>query len=64
MRGWGRLPICKASKPDHELEIRATRNIAKKSKKGSVVGRWRVAKKKAETRKGTLRYEEGMKEEQ
>ena len=27
MRGWGRAPICKASRPDHRLGIQATDNI-------------------------------------
>jgi hypothetical protein len=38
MRGWGRPPIYKASRPDHRLGIRATHNIAKEGKKGSMVG--------------------------
>jgi hypothetical protein len=38
MRGWGRPPICKASRPDHGLGIRATHNLAEEGKKGSVVG--------------------------
>jgi hypothetical protein len=37
-RGWGRPPICKASKLDHGLGIGATRNLAKEGKKGSMVG--------------------------
>jgi hypothetical protein len=64
MRGWGRPPIRKASRPDHGLEIRATHNLAEKGKKGSVVGRGRAAKKNAETREETLGSEEGLKEEQ
>jgi hypothetical protein len=31
--GWGRAPICKASKPDHRLGIRATCNIFEEGKK-------------------------------
>jgi hypothetical protein len=45
MRGWGRLPIGKASRPDHGLGIQSTRNLVEEGKKGSVVGRGRPAKK-------------------
>jgi hypothetical protein len=38
MRGWGRPPICKASRPDHGLGIRATHNLAGKGKKGKCGG--------------------------
>jgi hypothetical protein len=34
MRGWGRPPICKASRPDHGLGIRATHNLVEEGKKG------------------------------
>ena len=45
MRGWGRLPISKASRPDHRLGIRATHNLAEEGKKGSVMGRGRPVEK-------------------
>jgi hypothetical protein len=45
MRGWGILPIHKASRPDHRPGIRATYNLIEEGKKGSVVGRGRPAKK-------------------
>jgi hypothetical protein len=38
MRGWGRAPICKASRPDHGLGIRATHNLAERGKKGRCGG--------------------------
>ena len=44
MTGWGRVPICKASKPHHGLGIRATRNFVEEGKKGSVVDRGRPMK--------------------
>jgi hypothetical protein len=62
MRGWGRPPICKASRPDHGLGIRATHNLVEEGKKGSVVGRGRPAKS-AEMRAEALGSEEGLKEE-
>jgi hypothetical protein len=34
MRGWGGLPICKASIPDHRLRIQATCNLAEVGKTG------------------------------
>jgi hypothetical protein len=62
MREWGRPHIYKASRPDHRLGIRATRNLVEEGKKGRVVGRGRPAKS-AETRVEALRSEEGLKEE-
>jgi hypothetical protein len=46
MRGWGKPPIRKASRPDHGLGIQATHNLAEEGKKRSVVGRGRPARKK------------------
>ena len=60
MSGWGRRPICKASKPDHRLGIRATCNIYEEGKKGSVVGRGRPVKS-AEMRVEALGFKEGWK---
>ena len=45
MRGWGKLPIRKDSRPDHGLGIQATHNLSEEGKKGSVVGRGRPMKK-------------------
>jgi hypothetical protein len=62
MRGWGIPPICKASRPNHRLEIRATHNIVEEGKKGSVVGRGRPTKS-AKKRLEAIGSEEGLKEE-
>jgi hypothetical protein len=50
MRGWGRPPICKASRPDHGLGIQATHNLVGKGKKGKHGGQGRRSAKSAETR--------------
>ena len=62
MRGWGRSPICKASRPDHELRIRATHNLAEEGEKGSGVGGGRPLKSE-NMRVEALGSEEGLKEE-
>jgi hypothetical protein len=62
MRGWGKPPIYRDSRPNHRLGIQATQNIAEEGKKGSMVGRGRLAKS-AETRAEALESEEGLKEE-
>jgi hypothetical protein len=59
MRGWGRAPICKASRPDHGLGIRATHNLVKEARKEGVVGRGRPAKS-AETRGEALGFKEEL----
>jgi hypothetical protein len=51
MRGWVRVPICKAFRPDHGLGIHTTHNLAEESKKEGVVGRGRVVKRSREERK-------------
>jgi hypothetical protein len=66
MRGWGRTSICKASRPDDRLGIRATHNLVEEGKKGSVVGRGTPAEKgrdesrnsrvRGRTERGTLSY--------
>jgi hypothetical protein len=33
MRGWGKVSICKASIPDHELGIRSTYNLFERGNK-------------------------------
>jgi hypothetical protein len=38
MRGWGRVPICKAFRPDHRLGIQDTCNVVEEGKKGSYCG--------------------------
>jgi hypothetical protein len=38
MRGWGRAPVRKASRPDRGLGIRSTCNISERGKKGSCGG--------------------------
>jgi hypothetical protein len=62
MWGWGRFPICKASRPNHGLGIQATQNLAEEGKKGSRVGRGRPMKS-AEMRVEALGFEEVLKEE-
>jgi hypothetical protein len=44
MRGWGRPPICKASKPNHTLGVQATHNLAERGKKGRCRGQRRTCK--------------------
>jgi hypothetical protein len=63
MRGWGRPPIFKASRPDHGMGIWATHNLARKDKKGKRGGQRGKSAKSAETRAEALGTEEGLKEE-
>jgi hypothetical protein len=61
MRGWGKPPICKDFRPDHGLGIRATHNLFREGKKGSVVvDRGRLAKN-TKTRVEILGSKEGLK---
>jgi hypothetical protein len=62
MWGWGRPPICKASRADHRLGFVATRNLAEEGKKGSVVWSGGGLRKNAEMRVENLKSEEGLKE--
>jgi hypothetical protein len=59
MSGLGRPPICKVSRLDHGLGIRATHNLVEEGNKGSAVGRGRP-RKSAETRVKSLGSEEGL----
>jgi hypothetical protein len=60
MRGWSRLPICKASRPDHGLGIQETHNLARKGKKGKCGGKRGKSVKSAETRDKALGFEEEL----
>jgi len=62
MREWGRPPIGKAFRPDHELGICSTHNLVEEGKKASSVGGGRPAKSE-EMRVEALGSEEGLKEE-
>jgi hypothetical protein len=52
MRGWGRPPIYKASRPEKRLGIQATRNLAKEGKKERCGGQRKTCE---ETREERLR---------
>jgi hypothetical protein len=54
MRGLGKKPILKASRPNHGLGIQAISNLVEEGKKGSVVGRGRPAGKKMQRRERKL----------
>jgi hypothetical protein len=61
MRGWGRLPICMDSIADNRLEIRATRNLTGKDKKGKHGGGQKgKSTKSEEMRDETLRFKEKL----
>jgi hypothetical protein len=61
MRGWGRLPICKASRPNHRLGIWATHNLSIKGKKGRHGGhRGKKSAKSEKTRDEALGFEEEL----
>ena len=60
MRGWGRPPICKASRPDHGMGIRAKCNLDEEGKKGSVVGGRGRSAKSAKMRFKALGSREGL----
>jgi hypothetical protein len=48
MRRWGRVPICKASKPDHELGIQTHTTLLRKERKEVIRGnRGRSARKQS-----------------
>jgi hypothetical protein len=50
MRRWGRVPICKASRPDHELGIQTHATLLRKERKEVIhgtEGRGRSAKKQS-----------------
>jgi hypothetical protein len=38
MRRWGRVPICKASRPDHELGIQTHTTLLRKERKEVIRG--------------------------
>jgi hypothetical protein len=59
VRGWGRPPICKASRPDHGLGIQATHNLVEEGNKGTIVGKG-ISAKSAEMRVKALGFEEGL----
>ena len=65
MRGWGRLPICKASIPYHGLGIGATHSVVGEGNKGKCGGQGRKNKsaKSEKMRAEALGFEEGLKEE-
>jgi hypothetical protein len=50
MRGWGRLPICKASRPEHGLGIQATHNLVEEGKIGRHYGKRKTCKERREGR--------------
>jgi hypothetical protein len=63
IRGWGRPPICKASRPEHGMGIQATRNLSEEGKKGSVVVDRGRPMKNVETREETLWVQGGIESE-
>jgi hypothetical protein len=46
MRGWGRVPIYKASKPNHELGIQTNAILLRKEIKEVICGHMRSVRKK------------------
>jgi hypothetical protein len=44
MRGWGKAPICKASRLDHRLGIHATCSVVEEGKKGRHGGKRKTYK--------------------